>query len=148
MTKNEVVEMCQKHMQAQIDRLSGELNELQESNKQNTKSSAGDKHETARAMVHLEIEKLGHQLAIAESILADLNKIRFDIELHEVKSGALVETNKGLFLIGASCGKVILENGFVFGVSLDSPLSKAIQGKKVNEQFNLNGNKFEIKSIL
>jgi hypothetical protein len=37
-------------------------NELMESNKQEGKSSAGDKHETAAAQVHLELEKLGKQM--------------------------------------------------------------------------------------
>lgn len=40
------------------------LDELQESLKNETKSTAGDKHETARAFVHIEQENTGRQLEV------------------------------------------------------------------------------------
>lgn len=146
-SKQEVVEACVKHIQNQIDRLQAELKELQQSNEQNTKSSAGDKHETARAMVHLEIEKLSNQLNIAELVLSDLHKINVEHQAESVQKGSVIETNRGTFLIGASTGKVMLDKGFLFGVSMDSPLAKALLGKKVKDQITLNGNQFTLLDL-
>ena len=43
-----------------------------------TKSSAGDKHETGRAMIQLEMEKAGQQLAIVNQMKEVLVKISIE----------------------------------------------------------------------
>ncbi len=146
MTKVEVIGACIEQVEAKLVRLRSSMSELQQANADNTKSTAGDKHETARAMVHLEQEKLGNQLTIEEGIFNDLQ--RMEAQPHEqAQFGTLVTTNKGMFLLGAACGKVQLETGFVFGVSMQSPFAKAMLGKKRGEKAIVNGNNFSIKLI-
>lgn len=146
MTKAEVIGACIEQVEAKLVRLRSSMRELQQANADNTKSTAGDKHETARAMVHLEQEKLGNQLTIEEGIFNDLQ--RMEAQPHvQAQFGTLVSTNKGMFLLGAACGKVLLENGFIFGVSMQSPFAKAMLGKKQDEKAFVNGNSFSIKMI-
>jgi hypothetical protein len=49
-------------MQEREQELNRNWSALMESNQQEGKSSAGDKHETAGAMVHLELEQMAKQL--------------------------------------------------------------------------------------
>jgi hypothetical protein len=59
-----------------------------------------------------------------------LQKITSDPS-EKVQNGALVKTNKGLFYISASMGEIIFENQKIMTVSAESPLVKAMFGKKM-----------------
>ena len=73
------------------------INEVKESSNSESKSSAGDKHETSKAMMQLEIEKLGTQLKEAELKLLEFDKINFNMNFQCIEQGSLVETNRGYF---------------------------------------------------
>jgi hypothetical protein len=146
MTKEEIIGVCIEQVQTKLVRLRSSMRELQQANADNTKSTAGDKHETARAMVHLEQEKLGNQLTIEEGIFNDLQRMEIQ-PCEQAQFGTLITTNKGMFLLGAPCGKVMLKTGFVFGVSMQSPLAKAMLGKKQGDKAVVNGNDFSIQSV-
>ena len=67
-------------------------NELMESNKQEGKSSAGDKHETALSMMHLEQEKLNYKLQEILAQKAILDKIDPNAKHTKISLGSLVQT--------------------------------------------------------
>ena len=60
--KESLLHFCQDYVRQKQEVLKKRGASLQESLNSETKSSAGDKHETGRAMVQLEQEKLGQQL--------------------------------------------------------------------------------------
>ena len=60
-----------------------------------TKSSAGDKHETARAMLQLDREQAGERLVEIEKTLEVLHKINLTKTAAHAHLGSLVTTNKG-----------------------------------------------------
>ena len=60
--KEKTVSVSSEKLKTQINFIQTQLGELKEANTNETKSTAGDKHETGRAMVHLEQEKLYSQL--------------------------------------------------------------------------------------
>ena len=62
-----------------------------------TKSSAGDKHETARAMLQLDREQAGERLVEIEKTLEVLHKINLTKTATHAHLGSLVTTNKGNF---------------------------------------------------
>ena len=69
-----------------------------------TKSSAGDKHETARAMLQLDREQAGERLVEIEKTLEVLHKINLTKTATHAHLGSLVTTNKGNFFLSISLG--------------------------------------------
>ena len=69
-----------------------------------TKSSAGDKHETARAMLQLDREQAGERLVEIEKTLEVLHKINLTKTAAHAHLGSLVTTNKGNFFLSISLG--------------------------------------------
>src|SRR5690606_37486162 len=80
MKKNELKQLlfdkCSEYIETRLSTIQSNIGEIQESLTSETKSSAGDKHETGRAMLQLEREKAGQQLAEIENVknaLAQIN---------------------------------------------------------------------------
>jgi transcription elongation GreA/GreB family factor len=98
-----------------------------------TKSSAGDKHETGRAMIQLEMEKAGQQLAEINLMKAVLDKIDGDKSAKVACLGSLIKTSKANYFLAISAGKITVDNKTYFAVSTNSPIGKQLLGKKVGE---------------
>ena len=76
--KKDLYAQCLKFVEDRYLKIHNQINEIQESLTSETKSSAGDKHETGRAMLQLEREKVGQQLAEVEKLKEGLSKIDVD----------------------------------------------------------------------
>lgn len=124
------------------------LKEAQQTANNETKSSAGDKHETGRAMAQLETEKLTAQLSEALNIKQNLTQINPTITNNTVVLGSMVYTNKGNFYMAASIGKVTIANEIFFAISPASPIGKLLLTKKEKESFSLNGNEYTVLTII
>ncbi|SDW12389.1 hypothetical protein SAMN05444411_101112 [Lutibacter oricola] len=96
-----------------------------------TKSSAGDKHETGRAMIQLEMEKAGQQLSIVNEMNEILQKIVIEDSSEIIKLGSLIKTTKGTYFLAVSVGQVKVKNNTYFVVSSKSPIGKQLLGKQV-----------------
>ncbi len=110
---------------------------MMESNQQEGKSSSGDKHETGRAMVHLELEQLGKQRQEIQKQRAEVLRL-VPVEGREyerVEGGALVTTSLGLYYMITGWGKVIFQGKEVLIIGIPSPMGKALLGKRVGEEF-------------
>jgi hypothetical protein len=120
-----------------------------ESNKQEGKSSAGDKHETAAAQVHLELEKLGKQMQEHNKRFEEVERFHPSkiSSISEVRVGSLVETNSGWFYVITSLGKLTTPSGDCFFISAASPIGQALLGKKVGETFQWNLQEGKILSV-
>lgn len=112
-----------------------------------TKSSAGDKHETGRAMLQLEMEKAGQQLNGIEKMKETLSKINLTNITQAAHLGNVVITDKNLYFLSISSGQLIVADKIYFSVSVSSPIGRLLLGKKVGEFFTFNGNKQIIKEI-
>ena len=62
-TKQKLYKYCLEFIDARLQTVQNQIVEIQNSLLSETKSSSGDKHETGRAMLQLEREKAGQQLA-------------------------------------------------------------------------------------
>lgn len=111
-----------------------------------TKSSMGDKYETGREMLQQEINNLQRQLNESLNQLSVIQKISTE-PMDKVQNGALVKTDKGLFYIAASVGEIVYENQKLMAISAESPLVKAMSGKKSGETFSVNTISQTIQSI-
>jgi len=112
-----------------------------------TKSSAGDKHETARAMIHLDQENNSMQMLEAQKTFRILSQIT--IEKHSsIKMGSLVKTDKALFYISVGLGKQKINDTEFFAVSPISPLAQKLIGLTENSIVNFNGLIYTILRIV
>jgi hypothetical protein len=124
------------------------LKELKESAGSETKSSAGDKHETGRAMVHLEQEKMAQQFANNQTIKNVLDQIDPQITNSSIAFGSLVITDKLRFFIAVALGKIQL-NGFdYYLVSKTSPLAKQFIGNKKGNVVQFKGQQYLIHETI
>ncbi len=124
------------------------LQEAQDAANNETKSSAGDKYETARAMMHLEKEKLASQLSEALKMKKALDQIEPSKALSSVGLGALVETGMANYYISVSAGKLEVDGGVYFAISPLSPIGQELLGKSQGDQFQFAGKTQLIKSVI
>ncbi|UMB59770.1 GreA/GreB family elongation factor [Lutibacter sp. A80] len=103
-----------------------------------TKSSAGDKHETGRAMIQLEMEKASQQLAEITAMNTVLNKVTIDKPTKVICLGSLIKTTKGTYFLAISVGKILIENVAYFIISAQSPIGKQLLGQKVGATLAFN----------
>ena len=100
--KQHILKACIAILEDKIQSLNLIMQEVTNSANNETKSSAGDKHETARAMMQLEQEKLSKQIADLAEQKNEFDKIDFSKSSQKIIQGSLIETNKGYFLIATS----------------------------------------------
>lgn len=118
-----------------------------ESRDNETKSSAGDKHETGRAMVQIEQERNGIQLTKALDLKTALGQIKSEKLLDKALLGSLITTANGIYFLSIGLGKVVVDDTVVFAVSINSPVGKLLFNKTVGEHFSLAGKSVVIDAI-
>lgn len=111
------------------------------------KGSAGDKHETALSMMHLEQEKLNHKLKEILEQKTVLDKIDAAAKPQKVALGSLVQANGMLLFISAALPKIIIDSKTVFALSPQSPLGSKLMGNKVGFEFDMNGKPYRIETV-
>ncbi|MDR6920710.1 MULTISPECIES: hypothetical protein [Chryseobacterium] len=136
MNKQDLLNILTKKITDKIIHFESLIAETRASNN-DTKSSMGDKYETGREMLQQEINNLQRQLNETLSQQAVVQKISCE-PMDKVKNGALVKTDKGLFYITVSAGEIVFEKQKIMTVSAESPLVKAMYGKKKREVFTVN----------
>lgn len=113
-----------------------------------TKSSAGDKYETAREMIAQSRNLAGRTLEETEASLLALDRMAAAPVGPRVGFGSLVETSAGWFLVGASLGEVEAGGGLkVRTLSLASPLGQTLKGRALGERVEFRGSVLEILSL-
>lgn len=145
--KEQLYKSCQEFLNDRLKAVEGIIENVQESLQSETKSSAGDKHETGRAMLQLEREKAGKQLAEIQKQQELLNKVSTNNSKEIVRLGSLVITDKSNFYIAISKGLIIIENNNYFAVSPKAPIGQLLLGKKVGDIVEFNGKRFHIQQI-
>jgi len=113
-----------------------------------TKSSAGDKHETGRAMLQLEMEKASQQFASISLMQEVLQKIEIHKKNEIGKLGSLIYTNQGNYFLAVSIGQITINEDNYFVISPSSPIGKLLLGKKKGDDFRFNSKEFKIKEIV
>ena len=145
MNKSEILQIIQDKLSAKIDNLERLIAETRASNNE-TKSSMGDKFETSREMVQQEINTLQIQLNENRNARNSLKTI--NTNLHQtIGLGSLVQTDKGFFYIAVSLGQIISNEQKIFVISTESPLGKALYGKKKGDEILLNNIKQTVNTV-
>lgn len=134
--KEELLKKCHLFVNNRLQNIEETISSNQAALQSETKSSAGDKHETGRAMLQLEMEKVGQQLANIQQMKEVLAKIDPTKSSKIIRLGSIVKTTKANFFIAVSVGKITVENVVYFAVSPSSPIGKQLLGKQEKENFN------------
>jgi transcription elongation GreA/GreB family factor len=146
--KQILFDKCMHFVKEKISNLKNAIDSATISANQETKSSMGDKYETTRAMMHLEIENLSRQLTEWTNTLNELNNCNIETKNNIIKKGAVVITEKTNYFLIAACGKYELDGEVFFSVSVESPIGQLLLGKKCGDIISLRNQKFEIQQIL
>lgn len=146
--KQNILEASKAIIDKKINALKEALTEATEAGNNETKSTAGDKHETGRAMMQLEQEKLGKQIEEWEIQKTILNKINLSPLSSIISLGSVVETNRGLFFIAANVGKIKTDEKEVMVISNQSPLGIFFMKHKLGDEFNFNGVAYKIITVV
>ncbi|MFT4525329.1 MAG: transcription elongation GreA/GreB family factor [Granulosicoccus sp.] len=145
--KKTLYSLCENAIEQRVAHAKEALSLAQESANDETKSSAGDKHETGRAMAQLEAEKANAQLNQAMNLKHQLEKLDASIQTEKVVIGSLVICKTARFLLTVSAGKLEHEGQTYFAISADSPIGKLLLGKVTGDSITFNGITHEIVEI-
>jgi hypothetical protein len=145
--KQKIHQYYKQLVQDRIDVFKDMIIALTEDSKNDAKGSAGDKHETALSMMHIEQEKLNQKLTEVLTQKAILDKIDSNTVASCIIVGSLVKAN-GIFLfLSAALPKVAIDGINVIALSPQSPLGNKLIGNKVGFTFEINGTKYLIEEI-
>ncbi len=145
--KQSIYTLCYSRIAARIASLQATLADLRQSAANETKSTAGDKHETALAMLQIEQENTGRQLQEVLLQKAVLNKIDPLIHTRQAVVGSLLTTNHGLFFLSVALGKITCDGKQVTALSAQSPLGTKMLGARAGDTFELNGKHYTVESV-
>ena len=146
-TKELLFNLCKDFVDKRLKTVQDIISSNQKALQSETKSSAGDKHETGRAMLQLEMEKASQQLAGISIMNQILSKIDISKTSKIAHLGSVIITNKANYFLSISAGQLSVENNTYFAISISSPIGKLLLGKKENEEVLFNGNLIKIKEI-
>jgi transcription elongation GreA/GreB family factor len=146
--KEEIIQRYTIMLKDRIDVFKDMIAALTEDSKNDAKGSAGDKHETALSMMHLEQEKLNHKLQENMQLLRQFSEIDFTKKSERIVVGSLVKANNFYFLVSVALPKISREGYAVFAVSPQAPLASKLLGLKINEEVTVNGTTYLVKEVL
>lgn len=125
------------------------VNMAQESANSETKSSAGDKHETSRAMAMLEQSKNAQALGelikmkpVLQALEPTTKIVQSSIEL-----GSLIITSNKNFYISIAAGKLTYGGLSFFAISPASPIGKALLPLKKGDSLVFRGQTAVLKTV-
>jgi hypothetical protein len=145
--KQQLYEGCLVYVEERLTSLTDSIKVIQQSANEETKSSAGDKYETGRAMAQLEIDKHRSQLAEALKMKQELLRIPVEDDTQFINPGSLVFTSRGNFYIAVNAGQHHVDDQIIFTVSVGSPIARKLIGLRVNDTFTLNHQEFTLLKI-
>ncbi len=139
---------CRAYLQKKMKTLEQQKKSLQKDLTSETKSSVGDKHETGRAMIQLEREKLGNQIREIELNYQRLNTIENVKTSNSISLGSIIFTDKANYYVAIAADSCKVNSKVFYCISSQSPIGKLLIGKKVNESIIFNNIESTIIEII
>lgn len=146
--KEALFQQCEGFINNRLQTVENTIKDIQKSLTTETKSTAGDKHETGRAMLQLEREKAGNQLAEIQKTKAILSKIDTSKPSHTVSLGSIVYTSNLNYFIAISAGELKVERDAFYAISASTPIAKLLLGKTIGDSVSFRNQEIEIKNIV
>lgn len=146
--KESLFKSCLNFIDERLHTIQKLLDEHQEALLSETKSSAGDKHETGRAMLQLQREKSGNQLVENLKTKAALLHINPQKSSNVVCLGSIVITDQANYFIAISVGALLHEKKDYFAISPHTPIGQLLLSKKSGDMIKFRDQEFKIIEVL
>ena len=130
---------CTAFVENRVDTIQGTIKDIQTSLTSETKG---------RAMLQLEREKAGNQLAEIQKVKLILSKMKIANTLAKVGLGSVVYTSKLNYFIAISAGEIVVNGVKFYAVSASTPIAKLLLSKTVGDDIQFRTQKFKILEIL
>lgn len=145
--KESLYQQCKLFLEQRLQSVQNTMQDIQKSLLSETKSSAGDKHETGRAMLQLEREKAGNQLAEIQKVGETLSKIDRSKSHKIVSLGSVVYTTKTNYFIAISAGELEVENTLFYAISPSTPIGQLLLSKQKGDTIRFRNDAFIIETV-
>jgi len=146
--KEALFEQCEVFVNKRLYNIENVISSNQKALQSETKSSAGDKHETGRAMLQLEMEKAGQQLSGIAKMKIVLSKIDVLKSSKNACLGSIIFTDKARYFLSISAGQLVVADKSYFAISVASPIGKLLLGKQEKDAISFNGITIVINEIV
>lgn len=146
--KNEIHQLFVRLQQSKIDVVQKNISEIQDSISNETKSSAGDKHETSLAHLQIDMAQQQHQLEQLTIQWRILNQISSLHSHQKIELGSLFNLNELWYYLSASLGNVTFNAVKIQSISQQSPLGSILLGHKSDSEVIFNGKPQQILYII
>lgn len=146
--KKQIYDELLNRLDQKIETAKLSIESTKKSRDNDTKSSAGDKFETGREMMQMEIDKNEAQLGKALKLKRELSQINIQKESKKVEFGSLVFTSEGIYFISIGIGKIEINKENIFAISLASPIGKLLHNKIIAKKVQFQGREFTINDIV
>ena len=146
MDKQKTINEAINILQERLDKHKQTIKKIQLDIASETKSSAGDKFETAREMMKQEEQKIAKQVYDISTQINTLEAL--DKKEHQIiQNGSIVTTDKGIFYIGAAIGQLNLPQQSIMFISMDAPIFSLLKDKKKGDYVTFNTTTFNIFAV-
>jgi hypothetical protein len=146
--KKALLQACSTHINERIATIQQRLVGIEEARNNETKSSAGDKFETGRAMMQMEEEKSKAQLLEATRVRNQLEQIKLDNANQQIGPGHLVKTSNGYYFLAIGIGKVKLDGQTYYCISIQSPIGQLLRARQAGDIVSFNGREIRVEAVL
>jgi transcription elongation GreA/GreB family factor len=145
--KRSLLKECLRQVAVKYETVSQIIRSNKKALESETKSSAGDKHETGRAVLQLEMEKASQQFAVVEKMQETLKRISPEKLQETVALGSVVITSGFNYYISVSLGELSIGKDQYYAISPQSPIGSLLMGKKSGDLINFNGKEISILEV-
>jgi len=146
--KEKLYKKCEAFINDRLLTIQNAIDEIQKALLTETKSSAGDKHETGRAMLQLEREKAGLQLMEIQKAKEVLSRIDAKRTSDVICLGSIVCTPDANYYLAISAGEIQLEDEVYYAISTGTPIGKLLLSKQAGESLMFRNRNIKIEKVL
>jgi len=138
---------CLKELDHRIATTKQQMDDADASAQNETKSSAGDKFETTRAMMQREKENNKVKLIKLMELKHQFQSVPKEGTDEKISLGSFIKSSKGVFYISIGLGKIKSEDISFVAVSPEAPLVRNLIGKAKGETITFNNQQIEILDV-
>ena len=138
---------CTEIIQTKVMLLQKMMSDAQASANKATKSSAGDKFETSRAMMQAQRDQYAKQFSNAILLRTQLSQIDPEQIFDKVQLGSVVKTPLANYFISISAGRLTVGGEKFYAISPQAPLAKLLLTKSTGDKVIFNNKAIEILEV-
>ena len=145
--KSQILNQYKQIVNDRINVFQDMISALTEDSINDSKSSAGDKHETALSMMHIEQEKINKKLSEILIQKLVLDKINPNLMFKKIALGSIIKTNGMILFMCTALPKIVVDSQTIIAVSTQSPLGSKLLGNEIGFKFEINTTKYILEEV-